>query len=243
MAWRALALALASLPALAALGALAADAQPSAQRVAVAATVGLLAPLLWPGTGPTATRTGTTVLLWSAVAAGVAAIGMAAAGGAPRAGAILPVGAMLCLVLLVVHAACAALELRWRRSGVPAGDARELAGRVACLVLAGLGALPLWLGPAAEALSLGLPGMADAALGASPLVHLALASGNDLLRNQWFYQHANLASLPVGYPSMAAIASAYIALVAPLAWTVRTMQRRRPGAPSPTTTTADMEKT
>ena len=29
----------------------------------------------------------------------------------------------------------------------------------------------------------------------SPLTHLAVASGNDLLRNQWFYQHSNLASL------------------------------------------------
>jgi hypothetical protein len=43
----------------------------------------------------------------------------------------------------------------------------------------------------------------------SPLSHLAAASDNDLLRNQWLYQHSNLAALPVSYPGLTELAWAY----------------------------------
>lgn len=242
MAWRALALVLAALPALAALGALAGDAQPSAQRVTIAATAGLLAPLLWPGSGPTAARTGATVLLWSGVAAGAAVLGMTALGDLRRAGAgILATGAMLWLVLLVTHAGAAAVELHARRAGMRAAAARELGGCVAALVLALLASLPLWAGPAAEALSGRLPGLADTVVGASPLTHLALASGNDLLRNQWFYQHANLAALPVTYPRPAVVAWAYAAVLPLLVWATWALQRRLLRAPASTSTNPDTE--
>ncbi len=83
-------------------------------------------------------------------------------------------------------------------------DAREAAGRSAAVALALLGALPLWLGPVAETLSARHDWAIDAVVGASPLTHLAVASGNDLLRNQWFYQHANLAALLFSYPGLGA---------------------------------------
>ena len=36
-----------------------------------------------------------------------------------------------------------------------------------------------------------------------------MASHNDLLRNQWFYQHANLAGLQVSYPGLDVLAWCY----------------------------------
>ena len=70
-----------------------------------------------------------------------------------------------------------------------------MAGRTVALVLALLGSLPLWLGPAGELLSGRQPWIIDAIVGMSPLTHLAVASDNDLLRNEWLYQHSNLAAL------------------------------------------------
>ena len=110
---------------------------------------------------------------------------------------------MLMLILLVTHAVAAGLEGRLRGQSGDAETAREMAGRAAALALALLGSLPLWLGPAAELLAGRHPWIIDAVVGMSPLTHLAVASGNDLLRNQWFYQHSNLAALQFSYPSLA----------------------------------------
>jgi hypothetical protein len=109
---------------------------------------------------------------------------------------------MLLLIVIVAHAVTAALEA-WlaSRFGDPLG-ARELAGRLATLGLALLGAAPVWLGPAAEiAARLDLATI-DAVVGMSPLTHLAIASGNDLFRNPWFYQHTNFAALQYSYPTL-----------------------------------------
>ena len=97
------------------------------------------------------------------------------------------------------------------------------------LGLALAGALPLWLGPAAEMLSQGRQTLIDAAVGLSPLTHLAGASGNDLLRNQWLYQHSNLATLPFSYPGVAALAGSYAAAIALLALAALVL---RPAVPS-----------
>ena len=102
---------------------------------------------------------------------------------------ILPACAMLMLILLVTHALAAGLEGRLRGGSGDAESAREMAGRTAAIVLALLGSVPLWLGPAAELLARRQPWIIDAVIGVSPLTHLAVASGNDLLRNPWFYQH------------------------------------------------------
>ena len=77
--------------------------------------------------------------------------------------------------------------------------------------------MPLWLGPAAELLASRLPWIVNAALGVSPLTHLAVASGNDLLRNAWFYQHANLAALQFSYPGLAEITLSYATVALTLA--------------------------
>ena len=74
-----------------------------------------------------------------------------------------------------------------------------------------------------------------------------MASGNDLLRNQWFYQHSNLASLQFSYPGLARIAWSYVCLLvlALVLLAFATTPRRRDGAPdrSIKERTDDEEKT
>jgi hypothetical protein len=192
--------------------------QPSTLRVAVTAIVGLLAPLFWPGRGATAARTTLRIVGWSLAAACLAAIALRFAGnhGQPFA-RILPACAMLMLILLVIHALAAGVERHWRGKSGNAESSREMAGRTAAIVLALLGSVPLWLGPAGELLARRQAWIIDAVIGVSPLTHLAVASDNDLLRNPWFYQHANLAALQFSYPSPADIILFYGTVVLTLA--------------------------
>lgn len=204
--------------------------QPSALRVAVTAIVGALAPLFWPGTGATAVRAALRVGGWSLAAAILAAVELRVAGGAAQSFTqIVPACGVLLLLLVATHALAAALETRWRVRDADAERARELGGRTAASALAVLASMPLWLGPAAELLAPRQPWIVDAVVGASPLTHLAVASGNDLLRNAWFYQHANLAALRFSYPGLTGIMLSYgtavvlLALAAPAA-----LKPRRP---------------
>ncbi len=233
---------------LAAFGATAPDTSPSSLRLTVAAIVGLLAPLFWPGLAATPARTALRIVAWSAAAAGLAALVTRLLGGpAQTLPRLLSSSAMLMAVLLLAHAAAAALEGWWRGRSADAGqaggrqgdaaheaaprtapqEAREAAGRAVVLTLALLGALPLWLGPVAELLSQRHPGLVDAVLGASPLTHLAVASENDLLRNEWLYQHANLASLQANDPAPADLAWAYASIGLALVLASLALGRRR----------------
>ena len=219
---------LASLSMLAALGAFTPDVQPSALRTMVTAVVGMLAPLFWPGAGPTVARTAGLVVAWSAASAGTAAMLLQGLGhpGQPLA-RTLGSCAMLMLMLLVVHALVATLDWRWRGQPVNAQSSGEVAGRVGSVWLALLGSLPLWLGPASELLSSRHVWMIDTVVGLSPLTHLAVAAGNDLLRNQWFYQHSNLAALQYAYPGLAELAWGYAAACVLLALIALAFHRQR----------------
>ena len=231
-------LAMAGAPMLAAFGA--ADLQPSALRMVVTAIIGLIAPLFWPGNAATPARTALRIVAWSAAAACLAAIALRIAGnpGQPFARVLAACG-MLLLILLVTHAVAAGFE--WSLQG-RSGDAettREMAGRAAALTLAFVGSLPLWLGPACELLAGRHPWIIDAAIGISPLTHLAVASGNDLLRNQWFYQHSNLAALKFSYPSLMVLILSYGSVSLALAFTPlasrhsrRRIDRARPTSPT-----------
>ena len=206
-------LALSATMVLGAFGASAADLQLSAERVAIAAVIGVLAPLFWPGAPRTPRGAIFVVVGWSSAVALLAALALLVAGAALQS---LERTAVVCLVLwlvmLVTHAVASALETLLATRVREAQSAREAAGRLAAVVLALLGSLPLWFGPAAELLG-HAGGVVDAAIGVSPLTHLAVASGNDLLRNQWFYQHSNLAALRYSYPALSTITAAYVALV------------------------------
>ena len=193
-------------------GALLADLQPSARLVLLTAVTGLLAPFFRPGNAARAMQSAALVALWSVGATIVAAIAISITQGAgvawPRAFAAC---AVLLLICLVTHAAAAILEQVLQPRAHDAGGAHDAATWFAVSALVAAGAAPLWLGPAAELMSAGATNAIDRVVGASPLSHLAVASGNDLLRNQWFYQHANLAALQFSYPDLAGIAWSYVA--------------------------------
>jgi hypothetical protein len=197
---------------LVAAGAMAPDLQPAARRVMVAAVVGLLAPAFRPGIAATVPRTLWRLALWVTASAGLAAIVLRWLG--PPAQPMMPdlrVCAMLLLILMTAHTAAVAIETRLRIRSLDEHLARAIAGVAVVAALALLGSLPLWLGPAAELLSAHDHGAIDAALGMSPLFHLGVAVANDLLRNDWFYQHSNLAGLPFSYPDLAGTAWVYAA--------------------------------
>jgi hypothetical protein len=188
--------------------------QPSALRLLVTAVVGLMAPLFWPGNAATPARTATRIAGWSAAAAVLAAIALRIFGGPlPAFSRLLASCSMLLLILLVTHGVAAGLEARWRGRCADASNARELAGRTSAIALVLLGSLPLWLGPMSELLSDRFAWAIDTVIGVSPLTHLAVASGNDLLRNQWFYQHSNLAGLQFSYPTLAELTWFYASLI------------------------------
>ena len=196
---------------LVAIGAADPDTQPSALRLMASAAVALLAPLFWPGVTAPRRATLFRIVVWSTAACCVAILPMVAMARAKQPlPDVLQSCAMLALILLVSHTAAAMLEGRWSQAS---SDAREMAGRAVMMTLALLGSLPFWLGPAGELLSSRHPSVIDTMLGLSPLTHLAVASGNDLLRNAWLYQHTNLAGLQFDYPGLAGLAWFYITLL------------------------------
>jgi hypothetical protein len=213
-------------------------AAPAAAPVFVGAVAALLSPLFWPGCAATPAQAAARVLGWSSISVACAAI--VAWGFAPgplsRSANLL---AMLWLVVAVVLAAAALIEVLLVRRGARRPDARHASATAAALLLATLGALPLWLGPAADLLSSGQPWLLDAVVGLSPLTHLAIAGDNDLLRNDWFYQHSTLAGLPFSYPSLGVVVAGYaLAGVALLAGAMRT---QRPTGSPPSPPDLDME--
>lgn len=199
---------------LVAFGAADPDTQPSALRLLASAAVALLAPLLWPGAAATRRATLGRVVAWSAVACCIAILPMVtmARTKVPLPD-VLQTCAVLALMLLVSHAAVAMLDGHWSQGSGDSRDAREMAGRSVVMTLALLGSMPFWLGPGGELFSARHASAIDTMLGLSPLTHLAVASGNDLLRNPWLYQHSNLAGLQFDYPGLASLVWCYIALL------------------------------
>lgn len=216
----------ASLSMLAALGAMAARIQPSMLRLEVAAVVAVLAPLFWPGAGTSAEAAAMRVTGWSLASTALAAIVIVVLGGFGQpALPVLLVCVMLLAILILVHAAMAFVEHRWRARWGDAEGARELAGRATVIAFVVLGTLPFWSGPIAEVVSVRHPGVLDLVMGLSPVTHLAVASGSDVLRINWFYEHSNLSALRVSYPEPAELAWSYGSACAALA--VYTIARRR----------------
>jgi hypothetical protein len=198
---------------LAALSPAATDLQPSAQRVLVTSVIALIAPLFWPGKAKTPERTALTIMAWSGAVTllAVTTLLLHRASGQSLTLIVMPC-MMLLLIMLVTHAVTAGLELIMTTSS-DADVARASAGTLSSIGLATLGSLPLWLGPAAELAGEFSAALIDGVIAVSPLTHLAVASGNDLFRNQWFYQHSNLAALRYSYPGMTTVTAAYIAII------------------------------
>jgi hypothetical protein len=227
------ALALSALLAIAAMGAYSVDLQASARLVLITAVIAVLAPLFWPGRAATERATAWRVLGWSMGATLLAAVAGLILGGAPQLGAA-------CLTLLLVcistHGAAAWSESLLARRGADAAAARHASAWLATTLLALTAAAPLWLGPAAELAAAERPRALQAVVAVSPLTHLAVASGNDLLRNQWFYQHSNLSGLRFDYPRIGPIIAGY-ALLSLAVLTLPVITRARRATPLRPTST------
>lgn len=206
-------MALATATTIGALNVAVADMQSSAQRVLIAAVVALVAPLFWPGGRSSARRTAFTIIAWSFVVTFFAALLMLLlARAAYSIQSVASACGVLLLITIVTQAFAAAVQTLIASTRAEENNAREIAGRVATFALALLGSAPVWFGPAAQVAMHAYPGLIDAIIASSPLTHLAVASGNDLLRNQWFYQHSSLSGLQFSYPSLSMIVVCYIAV-------------------------------
>jgi hypothetical protein len=226
------------------LGALKRDWQPSLLCLLAASMVAVLAPLFWPGSAHDGRATSTRVLLWSAIGSGIVVLAMTVWGGSrPTPAAALRCIGVLAAILYLSHMLAVFLEYWWTKRDGNTDQARDAAGRAVALSLVLLGSLPLWLGPAAELLSDRHAWAVDAVLGLSPLTHLAVASGNDLLRNQWLYQHSNLSGLQFDYPALGALAWAYGSLCLVAGAMAMAVSRRRGVGKPPTRSHLSEEKT
>jgi hypothetical protein len=227
---------------LAALGASDADLQASARIVLVTAVVGVLAPLFWPGRAGTVRATTVRIVGWSlasaALAAAVAVLSGLGVERLPHAATAL---ALLFLALVAVHALAATVEGLLQRRGAGSEAARDNAAWIATAALVTLGAAPLWLGPTAELAIADRARAVNAVVAVSPLTHLAVASGNDLLRNQWFYQHSNLAGLRFDYPRLTPVMTAYGLLAAVLLLVPAILGSRRAATATATGSTLQEE--
>jgi len=190
---------------------------PGATRLlAVVALPALLSPLLGrPGTTRLATLPA-HALAWALGTFLLAAAVWLTAGGWPPSRSIVPLLFALGLVITARLAAIVAAAAL-RNSSMADAAADEWARWLAASTLWLLAATPLWLGPLADLQAREGTAAAEAIVAASPLVHLGLAAGQDVLRTQWFYANSSLGSLQFDYPSLTSVALGYACAAAVLA--------------------------
>ncbi len=78
-----------------------------------------------------------------------------------------------------------------------------------------VGAAPVWLLPLHGSIDPGPLGL-KALVAINPLTHIAVLTGADWPRSDWFYRHSALGSLRYAFPSPAAVIACY--LLIPIAW-------------------------
>jgi hypothetical protein len=226
-----LALALASAAALALARATLPDAAPSLRTLLAAAAPTLLAPLFWPGLTTARLRRG---LGYAAGVGTLALLGTLALNtGQQLWPTTLAAAAVAAIIAFGSHGLAGTLQLALERQ-VAGVRAREAALVITLLTLWLLAAAPVWLSPLAESHASSTsasPWLADLLLNVSPLAQLAVAAGNDLLRNDWFYAHSALAGMPVSYPRLALVLPAWLALGALPSAIERRARPARPNSP------------
>jgi hypothetical protein len=192
--------------------ALRASPMSSAAATFVAATVpAMLAPLFWLREGHARDR-----LLQAAagpvLAMAIVALGLRIAADATVApGSLALAGLVMVAMLTAAHQAAALIEDTLRRLGAGDSPARDWSHWTVTAVLWLAAAAPLWLGPLADLFAGARPRLPTLVLGSSPLAHLAVAAGYDILRGQWFYAHSSLGGLQVDYPRLSLLLAAYVA--------------------------------
>lgn len=199
------------------------DTPPATRLLMVVALPALLSPLF--GTGVTSTLHTLLARLagWALASALLATIVALVAGGLPLKGTAAPLlvaGGIVVIAQLAVVTGARLLRI----GGVTVADewARWLVSGVLWLAAAA----PLWLGPLADLGAHAGPADANRIVAASPLVHLGVAAGQDVLRTQWFYAHTSFGALQFEYPPLAGIAIAYTCLAAVLAALACALSRR-----------------
>jgi hypothetical protein len=172
----------------------------------LAATVVFLLPRAL-GSGLTA-RPLTTAAGLALTAALATTLATPAAGPQPQAAVLMLVG----LMALALAALGDGLKVL---TGHPsAGAAWTLA--LVCFIAA----TPVWLLPLHGSANPG-PWALDALVAVNPLTHLAVLTGTDWLRSDWFYRHSALGSLRYAYPTPAAVMAAYLVPITLWLWTRR----------------------
>jgi hypothetical protein len=175
------------------------------------ATPTLLMPLFWnegPGTSRVVIA---SVAGWSWVTLLLGSIA-ALSGARPSLEQLVPVLLVALGIVVVTRLAMSVSARALQAVGLAESGAREWSRWLVAASLWLLAAAPLWLGPLAALGDEADPARASAIVAASPLVHLGVAAGQDLLRTQWWYAHTSFGSLQFDYPSLAAIAPAYAAI-------------------------------
>ena len=204
---------------------------PGATRLlAVVALPALLSPLLGGSGAMRLAMLPAHVLAWAIGTFLLAAAAWLSAGGWPPSRAVMP---MLFAFGLVVTARLAAVVVAGalRNSSMPDTVADEWARWLVAATLWLLAAAPLWLGPLADLRAREGTAVAEAIVAASPLVHLGLAAGQDVLRTQWLYANSSLGSLQFDYPSLTSVALGYACAAAVLALLAVGFARRGAAAP------------
>lgn len=223
---RALPLAVASMLIAQATGLSGTDASPASRLLAVIALPTLLAPLFVRPSQAAPGALARPVADWAMALLLLAVFTWFTAGGWSLASTAAPLAVALGVVLVTSLATDVTASLA-RRAGVVATAAHESARWLVVAALWLLAAAPLWLAPVADLAAGSGSASAAAIVAMSPLVHLAIAAGQDLLRTEWFYAHSSLGSLQFEYPSLAAIAAGYAITVAALALCSYALSRRR----------------
>lgn len=188
----------------------------SSRRLMLVGLMATLAPLFWSGYASVL-----RVLGWALGVGTIAAL-LLAAWRIPGLDAGAAACLQLSLLVIAVHAIAGLTEALGTRA---LGQRCAIPGKAIALVLVLVAALPLWLGPAAELSLADHPGFAEAIVAASPLTHLALASGNDLFHQPWLYQYANLATFRFDYPPVGSVLGAYALLAGLLLATLAALAR------------------
>jgi hypothetical protein len=198
-----------------ALGIAHADTPPSSRLLLVAAVPTLLAPLFASWRSGTLRTLATHVATWAFATLIVLCATGLAVGAVPLDR--LPAPLLMALGIVVVsHLAATCAGHLLQGAGTAPAVAREWANWLVTATLWLLAAAPLWLGPLAD-LGARNGSAPTAIVAASPLVHIALAAGQDLLRTEWFYAHTSLGALQFEYPTLVTVAIAYLGGAAALA--------------------------
>ena len=186
------------------------DTPPATRLLLAVATPVLLVPLLSNEVTRASKALALSIAGWvcSTLLLGVVAI---LYGARPATAQLAPLLMVALGIVVVTRLAASATSRLLQAAGLVEPAARVWARWLTAAMLWLLATAPLWLGPlAALGAEAGLE-RSSAIVAASPLVHLGVAAGHDLLRTQWWYAHTSFGSLQFDYPSLAAIARAYVA--------------------------------